>query len=121
MRISDWSSDVCSSDLWNGWIDRRRPASALVVSSLVGHRGRRLFEECVAVAVAGDVRVGGGENSLGVFPEEPDVQVVVVQLLRHQGLMPLHRAVEGLAEQRRPLRDAGGEGGETRGGAQVAL
>src|SRR3546814_8201241 len=101
MRISDWSSDVCSSDLWNGWIDRRRPASALVVSSLVGHRGRRLFEECVAVAVAGDVRVGGGENSLGVFPEEPDVQVVVVQLLRHQGLMPLHRAVEGLAEQRR--------------------
>src|SRR3546814_5298969 len=21
MRISDWSSDVCSSDLWIGWID----------------------------------------------------------------------------------------------------
>src|SRR3546814_4816290 len=30
MRISDWSSDVCSSDLWRGWEVRKRLEHALV-------------------------------------------------------------------------------------------
>src|SRR3546814_3313258 len=32
MRISDWSSDVCSSDLWRAW---RRPLGFLLLSVLL--------------------------------------------------------------------------------------
>src|SRR3546814_8847130 len=35
MRISDWSSDVCSSDLIAGW---RTPGEKLVAASIIEHR-----------------------------------------------------------------------------------
>src|SRR3546814_15280038 len=36
MRISDWSSDVCSSDLW---LETGRPGRIVHVASRAGHRG----------------------------------------------------------------------------------
>src|SRR3546814_21192712 len=36
MRISDWSSDVCSSDLW---LETGRPGRIVHVASHAGHRG----------------------------------------------------------------------------------
>src|SRR3546814_1171166 len=50
MRISDWSSDVCSSDLLAGrWADRRdRPFLPLVIGASVSAMG------LVGMALAGD-------------------------------------------------------------------
>src|SRR3546814_8462011 len=63
MRISDWSSDVCSSDLHAGaWLDHSRPAASGHRNRLCGHRlphpseplsarrseERRVGKECVS-------------------------------------------------------------------------
>src|SRR3546814_14587556 len=39
MRISDWSSDVCSSDLLDDWEDQRKPARVLLVMDVSGSMG----------------------------------------------------------------------------------
>src|SRR3546814_6534163 len=46
MRISDWSSDVCSSDLWEGWGTALKPAFEPIVV------GRKPLVGTVAASVA---------------------------------------------------------------------
>src|SRR3546814_1594618 len=53
MRISDWSSDVCSSDLAQGACEREAPAIAVPAGGRGTERGRRSEErrvgtECVS-------------------------------------------------------------------------
>src|SRR3546814_17843404 len=83
MRISDWSSDVCSSDLWpRRWYGRRRPApgSALLV-------------------VAGDAHdvlaVGGGEVGVGIDQRLTHALGMVGGLAEDDGL---GKAVSGAQE-----------------------
>src|SRR3546814_4673937 len=60
MRISDWSSDVCSSDLRVGGIAARREAP-LGLDRDVGRIGaaRQLSDMDTAIAVRGDDPLGG--------------------------------------------------------------
>src|SRR3546814_8671347 len=58
MRISDWSSDVCSSDLDKG-LTRRLDGVELGLALLAGHRFERLDAGLLA----------------NVFPEDRDVDV----------------------------------------------
>src|SRR3546814_2189737 len=52
MRISDWSSDVCSSDLFDGWaLAPRLGLLVLVGIPLIGPRARRGLAWSAAVAV----------------------------------------------------------------------
>src|SRR3546814_7657431 len=44
MRISDWSSDVCSSDLFV--LVRAHPCQSVAKTALPGPRRRALVEEC---------------------------------------------------------------------------
>src|SRR3546814_8258977 len=44
MRISDWSSDVCSSDLWNQ-LNRRMHTKLLLVDGVVGITGGRNYQD----------------------------------------------------------------------------
>src|SRR3546814_2192088 len=59
MRISDWSSDVCSSDLWQASSSVRRPARTAVTTSALRRITHRLVE-------------GGGRSSrLSGLPAGP--------------------------------------------------
>src|SRR3546814_1248013 len=72
MRISDWSSDVCSSDLGGGWPQarpvRHRQAGAAPASADDAHAAfaaaRRGFRTAWFHAVAS----GGGATMIGHFP-----------------------------------------------------
>src|SRR3546814_20617854 len=51
MRISDWSSDVCSSDLWPAWIDpvlervRRDPRLLEILAPLIGRDLKQIINQ----------------------------------------------------------------------------
>src|SRR3546814_16313030 len=57
MRISDWSSDVCSSDLGNGWpnpvVDRGRSVHELDLRSPAGK------ERCLDLIDSADILIEG--------------------------------------------------------------
>src|SRR3546814_6228334 len=61
MRISDWSSDVCASDLADVEHDRRRSGGAEAVEAVqhAGHQGHRGGEEQIG---EGDARELDGER-----------------------------------------------------------
>src|SRR3546814_6536107 len=48
MRISDWSSDVCSSDLWGGGRVRPAASGGLARNEAVGRAGRQAVDAPVA-------------------------------------------------------------------------
>src|SRR3546814_12553814 len=65
MRISDWSSDVCSSDLFNAVVGREARAQMLAEQG-------RLPDAITAC-------VGGGSNAIGLFHaflNDPGVRIV---------------------------------------------
>src|SRR3546814_4983932 len=69
MRISDWSSDVCSSDLRRLFRRRRLPLHAHAVIPARGRRGgmtsRQPFPEMMGVAKAGTAADRSEERRVG--------------------------------------------------------
>src|SRR3546814_12519400 len=74
MRISDWSSDVCSSDLWNSLLGALRTAAGLlallagggeVADQVEGIDAREVLHRRAAgrIAVADGDRVGGAARA----------------------------------------------------------
>ena len=49
------------------------------------------------------------------------MKIVVLELMRHEWMMPLHGSVEGMTEQMGPLLDLGGKRHEIFGGDETQL
>src|SRR3546814_1864982 len=62
MRISDWSSDVCSSDLVNGGVAQFQPAQLVFVAEHQAERRDAAVDQVGAekVGAAGPGRIGDG-------------------------------------------------------------
>src|SRR3546814_5599519 len=59
MRISDWSSDVCSSDLLDHRVDgRSRGVLVRIAYGVAGHRGLMGFAALAAVVAVFDIFLG---------------------------------------------------------------
>src|SRR3546814_3044690 len=76
MRISDWSSDVCSSDLYKPFVDRQAPTFVVLIASL----GLFIVLENLIGMIAGTDKKGV-EVSYGIFLMGP---VVFTELQRGQ-------------------------------------
>src|SRR3546814_18794886 len=83
MRISDWSSDVCSSDLDVGGRGQRRAAPPLLDDARVAGRGHRTVAE-VAVHAHGVV-VDPAQRALGFGAEEAAVHPMLRRLVELAG------------------------------------
>src|SRR3546814_15677252 len=97
MRISDWSSDVCSSDL------DHRPGvrldhgggRALVLAPLLGCFVRERHGEVLAEHLAQDLARSQLVRGVAVAEEVPDSDGAVPLLLLPDGRRPYRRLVEG--------------------------
>src|SRR3546814_19921685 len=84
MRISDWSSDVCSSDLLSGHVGARHPAGALddtrvdevadAAGALLRSEARRVGKECVIRVDLGGRRIIKKKNYVSRHRKSPHVQ-----------------------------------------------
>src|SRR3546814_1907273 len=77
MRISDWSSDVCSSDLT---ADRRFSTGGGLLSRIAGTGAKRLLDRIDAGLDRGSIKLrlpDGSERLLGGRAAGPDAQVVM--------------------------------------------
>src|SRR3546814_7376280 len=73
MRISDWSSDVCSSDLLVVGQDRRRPAERIVPALIPLAGGRETAEiGDHRVRGLGDIIADGLVGAVGIADGQPD-------------------------------------------------
>src|SRR3546814_13542585 len=97
MRISDWSSDVCSSDLLGAEHDRFR---AHRHDSDFGVTGRRAL---LAAAAAGgqEKRQGRGDLFHGECPQRELIVSERSLLIRALFIAPKHRLQAGGSEERR--------------------
>src|SRR3546814_5840999 len=93
MRISDWSSDVCSSDLLDGVIVDQ-PAEQPPLALLSG--GSNLVRE---------IRVRDVVHSVDAAAKDGRIKALVLDLDRFQGAGPAHLQVIGEALKR--FRTAG--------------
>src|SRR3546814_15392349 len=105
MRISDWSSDVCSSDLLTRFIEGRRKAVE------TGEGVDWSFGEALAFGALlfeGDpVRLSGQDSGRGTFSQRHSVYIDQVNEERY---VPLNHVQEGQAQYEvidRPLYEAG--------------
>src|SRR3546814_5504662 len=84
MRISDWSSDVCSSDLEAG-IEPLRRMRAVGLRRLAGDAVERTAEQAVAVAAQVDEREVARHADAGGLVDDPDVPGRAVFARRRRG------------------------------------
>src|SRR3546814_13184695 len=107
MRISDWSSDVCSSDLAQAEFDVRIPADEDPA------RGRSIGTPWLGYAI-GDVRGLRGKPRLRVDGRD----VPVLQGLDEEGGDGLHAKLPAprARSEERPAGKGGGRTGESRWG-----
>src|SRR3546814_5930067 len=92
MRISDWSSDVCSSDLVA--VQQAQQGAAREFAGLVARQGRDTAQAArqehridAAAQRAQDVRLGKRRRD-GQRGDAPDADLVAVQLEHHPVLDP---------------------------------
>src|SRR3546814_12320096 len=84
MRIGDWSSDVCSSELWYGYrhVSNRRPCQGEADARADSGSGRA---RCAAKRVQVDVdrrdRRGGRNHAQRLFYHFPDTHALATALL----------------------------------------
>src|SRR3546814_2089287 len=73
MRISDWSSDVCSSDLLVAGLARRRAAGLAPFTAIscdnLPHNGARLEAAVLTMARAHDAGLADWIAAEGAFPQ----------------------------------------------------
>src|SRR3546814_20843970 len=82
MRISDWSSDVCSSDLDNareGWVGARDFALLLLLYGAGLRIGEALSLTGAVLPLGETLRVTGKRNKTRVVPILPAVAKVVAR------------------------------------------
>src|SRR3546814_15693661 len=73
MRISDWSSDVCSSDLQDVLLTKAREIMngwAFPFARQVRELVDRLAADCREVSLLPNARLGYGANAVGILEEE---------------------------------------------------
>src|SRR3546814_2994517 len=95
MRISDWSSDVCSSDLAKAW---KVPHNVAAPCALIGTSN--FFELAVAVAI-GLFGLNSGAalvTVVGVLVEVPVMLSLVAVANRTRGHLPAQRSEEHTSE-----------------------
>src|SRR3546814_14110290 len=63
MRISDWSSDVCSSDLFIHK-EALRSATALVTNAVLATRDQRIWGEAGTACASDSTKVGAWDQNL---------------------------------------------------------
>ena len=68
--------------------------SVVLVDELGAHLEQRKF----ARVVAAHIWIGRAEHAVRVVLEQPGMQIIVMEALRDQRLVSLHRPLEGLAE-----------------------
>src|SRR5687768_6116458 len=93
MRYRSWRADV-----------RAGGTAATIYSRLLvrmRHLRRRLVERVRRLRTL-DRRIGRCVDAFRVRLPQPDVQVVVVQAFGHERLVPFHRPLQLLVEDRRP-------------------
>src|SRR3546814_3623148 len=106
MRISDWSSDVCSSDLSSPRLRLELPPVRLDAETIEGceHPGHRVVAEAAVLAVDDLDHQLAAEPTAGLVEQQelpllPALQrVIVVGMIEHQAL---HRVGERPFDQRR--------------------
>src|SRR3546814_12657903 len=106
MRISDWSSDVCSSDLITGDAAKQLFADAgLDLDAMYAAAGKRGFkavplDATVSFDLKSTVTEKSSRNVIGVLPgtERPGEAVVYMGHWDHLGK---HEGEEGRSEERR--------------------
>src|SRR3546814_15775138 len=75
MRISDWSSDVCSSDLLDHRVDgRSRGVLVRIAYGVAGHRGLMGFAALAAVVAVFDIFLGVIPRAAARGPRDRDEQ-----------------------------------------------
>src|SRR3546814_5550030 len=90
MRISDWSSDVCSSDLAEQCAGRPHPARALVRKQRDARFGEHLRSRAIArIAVALNARTHA--RAIGIFADEQDVVKALLALFLARPFAGLER------------------------------
>src|SRR3546814_19587366 len=86
MRISDWSSDVCASDLWINWkvacsSSKRRRAESRAVSRLRAHPAIRAFLGALALAFTSfGAAAAAPVAAVDQLPQDQEVSRTVIEL-----------------------------------------
>src|SRR3546814_2973527 len=106
MRISDWSSDVCSSDLaiflWGAGRAERKKApgggTRRLRATARGDRGRECRSALAAAGVGFRIRIGGRAGSRGGMRLELGLRDLADQALRGVGAMGVERRERHIVE-----------------------
>ena len=80
-----------------------------------------MLQEGIAGLRTFDIGVDDVKQFCGIGLEQPHMQVIVVEVGWHQGLMPFHRTVKALAKEGRVLLHARREGNKPLGADQAEL